>query len=1337
MAKKDTVFIDIQTSDGGSMQRVAVSAKKLGLALDDVGKASTRTGKSSRDADRNLKGLSQQSANSTKNFSKMAQGMTGTLVPAYAVLASNVFAITAAFQFLKSAADFRVMQDAQVAFTGATGVGMQSLTKNVQEASGMMLEFKAASEAASIGIASGLGAGQIEQLAAGAGNLSKILGRDVTDSFNRLIRGVTKAEPELLDELGIILRLNDAQENYATSLNKSAQDLSNYEKKQAVFVEVQTQLEAKYGAVAKATDVQVNAVSRLGIEFDRVMKHVKTFTASIAEPTAKFLTENILGLTAALALMAVPILKAIIPGLDSWAEKSKQSALEAGEAYDAAQKEIEELEAAQERLRKKAGPQGAAQAAGKAKKGSGLEMLQTGDTETLRKDKRRVSQMLRHAEKGNGAVRNMNKRQKQDYIAMLKGMQRGHNTTMEKIGMGWRKMTAGAGLQMKKMKAQWSSTMAAMQSGFAKMSGKVDKLFRAAGWIGMLILAYELSMQFAKSLGFFKESEVAKNLALTFEDIAESLSTVTEEYKKFNDIQRSLTEGGQSGLSALEAQGNFFAGITPSIIDASQAMADFHNGSLLASKGIVELTDTEKERMAALEARVKREKQPGNVKRGPNWQNRKPVDPLEDSERAELTRLKLQQDTFDLYQKDASKVADKVKELGTKFSESTVQVRNFFKALGDKATSNQKEFLDLLNQQIRLNEKGESLDDAKIARLKELSEGFQELGQQAGFVKQQEAELTKQYTSAINSITKYSTSVSSLEQLMEDQIGMLTRLKKARKDLAGEADASIAVLTKQLEVLNRISRVEIQIANNKLRIEKAFQKALHGSTTLQAQELGILQKIAINKQDIVKYNNEISVATTEAKNTESERVTQLELQRDKIIEQNEQLAEQLGMMFQIGVAGKQAFETGMQGAISSLMKGEESSFKDAMLKMGKSVVDSMIDAFSKNLTGKIMGFLKMKTEGEILKEQILAGHTTGAETLKLGLENGVDTATGKMKKALDESADRFSNAIKDACSSSNCMGASHEGEKPAIETVDEGPPGGILPPGALRYALDNPGVQVTPDTDITAVKTEAQTVVALDDTTVAKLGGDSSAIPGGEPEGFREGLVSSHGTPIVPDSPEEGEGEGGLQGVMTALTGETAKMVAGLGLAVSTLLGNSKAAQAVQKALALMTAITQAKVIWDKLNALRDKIMGKVEVTAEAANTLATQELTAVMIGKSVTGTGHKTGLYPPLGYASGGVARGPRSGYPAVLHGNEAVVPLPDGRSIPVDMSPGKSAGGAQNNNVAVTINMDSQGGATSETDSTSQNMSQLGERIAEMIQEELVNQKRNGGILSPYGAV
>ncbi len=48
-----------------------------------------------------------------------------------------------------------------------------------------------------------------------------------------------------------------------------------------------------------------------------------------------------------------------------------------------------------------------------------------------------------------------------------------------------------------------------------------------------------------------------------------------------------------------------------------------------------------------------------------------------------------------------------------------------------------------------------------------------------------------------------------------------------------------------------------------------------------------------------------------------------------------------------------------------------------------------------------------------------------------------------------------------------------------------------------------------------------------------------------------------------------------------------------------------------------------------------------------------------------------KSGTIPELneGKASGGISRGPVSGYSETLHGTEAVVPLPDGRSIPVSM--------------------------------------------------------------------
>ena len=99
--------------------------------------------------------------------------------------------------------------------------------------------------------------------------------------------------------------------------------------------------------------------------------------------------------------------------------------------------------------------------------------------------------------------------------------------------------------------------------------------------------------------------------------------------------------------------------------------------------------------------------------------------------------------------------------------------------------------------------------------------------------------------------------------------------------------------------------------------------------------------------------------------------------------------------------------------------------------------------------------------------------------------------------------------------------------------------------------------------------------------------------------------------------------------------------------------------------------------------------------------------------------------------YTVGGVARGPRSGYPAVLHGNEAVVPLPSGGAIPVQ---GTGLGGSTNN-VTVNVNVDNNGNATSDTQG--QGMGQdLGKVVAKAVQEELQYQKRSGGILNPYGA-
>jgi len=94
-----------------------------------------------------------------------------------------------------------------------------------------------------------------------------------------------------------------------------------------------------------------------------------------------------------------------------------------------------------------------------------------------------------------------------------------------------------------------------------------------------------------------------------------------------------------------------------------------------------------------------------------------------------------------------------------------------------------------------------------------------------------------------------------------------------------------------------------------------------------------------------------------------------------------------------------------------------------------------------------------------------------------------------------------------------------------------------------------------------------------------------------------------------------------------------------------------------------------------------------------------------------------------PVYAATGGVFSGSKQGYPAIMHGNEAVVPLPDGKSIPVS--------GGMGGTVNVSVNM-----ATGETSSTSnaEDMYQMGTAIAQAVENELEKQQRPGGMLAPY---
>jgi hypothetical protein len=344
---RNIITVDVEARSGGSFDRVGLEARRAGGGLNQAAEGAAQ-------ADRNIKGAANASSNATKNFSKMSQGMGG-LVAAYATVAAQVFALSAAYQFLLNAADFRILLEGQKALTATTGLAYTSITKSIQKATNAQLAYQEAAQSAAISTAAGLGADQVTRLAELADTISKTLGRDLTDTFNRLVRGITKAEPELLDELGIVLRLKDATEEYALSVGKSASSLTSYERTQAVFLNTVGQGEEKFGALGDTLDGSSNKIRQLGVALGEVANKLKPVISAVSEFAAGALTENLAATITTFGLLAGGVLKQLLPSIREVEENYAAAADRMAEKQTRFNKSLEETRASQRVLSRMAG----------------------------------------------------------------------------------------------------------------------------------------------------------------------------------------------------------------------------------------------------------------------------------------------------------------------------------------------------------------------------------------------------------------------------------------------------------------------------------------------------------------------------------------------------------------------------------------------------------------------------------------------------------------------------------------------------------------------------------------------------------------------------------------------------------------------------------------------------------------------------------------------------------------------------------------------------------------------------------------------------------------------
>ena len=1206
------IVITIKLDDNGNLAEVGREAKEASKGLDKVGK-------SARTADRNVKGVAATSSNATKNFSKMAQG-TGGLVAAYATLAANIFAISAAYSFLKRAGDLVALTKGQEQYALKTGKSMKLLTSRMQQATGGLLAFDEASQAAAIGTAAGLSSDQLTGLAKIAKNASVALGRDLTDSFNRLTKGAIKAEPELLDELGIILRLEKASSDYAKTIGKEVSALTTFEKSQAVVNAVLEQGNEKYDDVGD----NVNQIARLGKAFDDLVKKIMKFVEPLASFLSSTLADNIEALAAAFGLLGLSISKALIPAGPQMEKFSTMAA------------------AAKERL---------VGAAGTGVLGQNIAAGNIG--------KRELAAIHRGAgvEDGTSTVIDQSKMTKEQFRRDVAIMKADHAKMVAANSTGFKKYTANVNAYLLGMQAQHGKVMGTMKAAGAAAATGMSKALNAVAIFGMISLAITMIKEFIE---YFKDPALKK-----MQNDARALKS---EYGEQNEEMRKMIDN-------FEEAGTFSA----NLVKQAEMLS---NQAFPGIKKLAEDMGYASSKQEKLQFGEKEAKTTYTVA----GQNERGISAMQEFKVAMDQQLEM----LDMYEVKTAAV--------TKQQVDQAKITKYLAVLvAGEAVSGVEKYnhaIDVLSILIpsaakRARELSTVLTPNKMAVLgiQQTAKGFDKL-----------VYSLKHTKSEYSSLIQFGDQFSDQLKQMEEQSGG-TRMGDlfdpaqlaAFKAYLGEAVKGIR-LSKVIEMIatktkaTRKAEYDIEIAS--LDTREKFLKVTRDMRPIEKDVATARNKVKVIQDKIVKAEQKINI----------EKGYGIEQDQTKIDVQqaNIRILEQEKLHAQDIVDLKQAQSDVAQKIFDLGVDGQIRSAQEALLDLDQKRLDIA------------QGRLEL-LEKEQNRTLNLAKISYGRSSPFAFLTQDKFNAKADLKAAKDQEEGK----IKGIEAERKMKVALIEMEYELLDAKL----------AALQYELTSKSLDKKKYTEPQRVEMNRMaTLLGLRrDKMMGRVAGvvdpDLPTASGAAIE-IVNAQAASATTEIADNIERLTEAKEDLTDVKVLTDGIAVSLAEGMGSAFEGLIqGTMNAKQAfASMAQGVLQAI--AKIISEMMVAklLSSSLFGGVfGLSAPAAST---------RYGGIVTPAGKAPG------YATGGIARGSQSGYPVMMHGTEAVVPLPNGKSIPVEMS------GSGTNNISINVNMDNSGNSQTSGDRGKDTGGQLGKMLASAVQDELHKQKRPGGLLSPLGA-
>jgi len=1313
--------ITFEVTDNGTLKMVGQNSRTAKKGLDNVGK-------SAGDVRRNMQAMSGRVESGTKGFARMQQG-TGGLVQSYAILASTLFALGAAFRAMENAANIENQTKGFRALAQITGTSLLSITASVRAATGSMLDFQTAAQQTAIASAAGFTSDQIRFLAEGAKLASVTLGRDLTDSFNRLIRGVTKAEPELLDELGIILRLDIATRKFAAANGLVAEKLTIAERRMAVFEEVQRQLIGNFGAMRDEADNFLNPFSRLSVAISDLIKAMQGPVVEFFASFAEFLTQNIGALTTAFALLGLSILRQIVPSIGTL---SASFTTMGNNAVIAANKADRRMKASARLVRMRSKTEVAAEI-NKSQIVRKEIIRRFGSEEAFNKKSMagqlaRIKFMIQMEKMGMSKTKQFNQQRLNSLMVVEKRIQE----EIKRTGLISNAVLAKMKIQLHSLA---TGPVNALKVQFGKLAGVITVLGKAISFLGaafnkllMAAMAF-FTVKFLIDMlpgvkkinnivqelnGNLKASGIALKEMAFFADrtlLEDKLSNINQEF--------GLVEGTLKGANVeLEFFNNMIKGIEgPNTENFRQFIQDesrkiielFSDGGLVDLGSMIMGTVTAGHTQSDVnESFAGRRRYSGAESRGGNIASAALEDAVETQINSLLTNAIAAVNSGQLT--DAQAILEILGEnVGQQFIAGLTKAT----ADGDEYGVAAANFATGFAEELAKNK----TDELAMTFFTGLDEGFSITGLSNELINAIKVSMgfREEMTDITGVVVNFREEAKSLSETL---VGMIPKPSNAEKTAAqlesmlrtifeideetGERLSKRKEITLEMEDGRKITGSILQIARDHLGIEAETDEQVISILESERERLELVDKrLQTHKTLSTLVKMEIDrmafVNTRVSKRMQTEfKIFDLQLKQvqalDKfgitqtdLIKLQGAAAENLSDAEKEILAGNAALEQQIDLLESSL---------DRIEMLGKALLETFDSSAATNLAklfdtanlGEFGGkeFINAlavdlrKTVSKSMAEGLVDGATEMLTPEKFKMNKKLDPAQ-KILQVHKQHVDGLAG-ILDMHVQGIAQVMGHQGTVPSV-TANFDP----SDPNAATYgSLFGPS-------------------------------GDT------KPGGFRDALQGHFG--------RGGTLLTGLFGKSGSQTGEMTDDGSGSGIEEMTV----KASKGKAGILGTYggTDIFGIKTAMDKtfgeggtFEESGGKIFGEGGMFQSIGGSLFDTFFGEGGMGSSLLSLfGFAKGGYTAIQAASGGTFSGPTTGYPATLHGNEAVVPLPDGKNIPVDLG----AKANNTNNTNITVNM-ADGSSTTDSDGAAQ----LAQAIDAAVQNTIEKELRPGGILA-----